>query len=130
MNLRPSLLTVISTIMLPVARLCFLCLFRSCTKRFLLHSVLSSSFYHVHCPCTFNNSDFLSFSLSLFLGNKIPFASFGFDAKSRGWEIFKTRCKIISYIRRFLDDLDFLEVCSHFGYFIASCLWLLLLEKG
>ncbi|XP_057415300.1 lysine--tRNA ligase, cytoplasmic-like [Lotus japonicus] len=25
-------------------------------------------------------------------------------------EIFKTRCKIISYIRRFLDDLDFLEV--------------------
>lgn len=26
-------------------------------------------------------------------------------------QIFKTRAKVIQYVRKFLDDLDFLEVC-------------------
>lgn len=37
-------------------------------------------------------------------------------------QIFKTRAKVIQYVRKFLDDLDFLEVCLrlmidiyHFG---------------
>ena len=33
-------------------------------------------------------------------------------------EIFKTRSKVISYIRRFLDNLDFIEVA--FSYFSAE----------
>lgn len=37
-------------------------------------------------------------------------------------EIFKTRSKIISYIRRFLNDLDFLEVCSQSEYSSACFL--------
>ena len=29
-------------------------------------------------------------------------------------EIFKTRAKIVQYVRKFLDDLDFLEVNNRF----------------
>jgi len=45
-------------------------------------------------------------------------------------EIFHTRNKIISYIQRHLDDLDFMEVWSLSKYSDASCLYYLPFAGG